>query len=377
MRIGFATSDFSPTEDNAFSVGGTGHYRVIIPAFGLKEYGGHEVFVGVLSIHPQTGELGVLEPENIPYNKDAPDKLRLEIEAVHRTNWNLDVIILQRWMHIDIVERIAQAKANGQIVINDIDDLFESLPTTNRAYHVTHPKFNEKENRNHYKKCLKNSNLLTVSTDYMAERYAYLGVPTVVLRNRIQFDFFRQHTSEQPPRLGWVGGTAWRAGDLETLQGVVLQFLDGRQYSRIFSHGGHAEWADQVEDLLKIPKDRITTKPLAHIPDYPELFDFVDVGTVPLSTHPFNSAKSYLKGLEYMASGIPFISGDSPEYHWLKNNYDCGRVARKGKDWIRHLKQLANDDIRQEEAEKQLKVAETFDIKYHWQEWEQAYKSII
>jgi hypothetical protein len=40
----------------------------------------------------------------------------------------------------------------------------------------------------------------------------------------------------------------------------------------------------------------------------------IHVGLVPLTRGPFNEAKSYLKGLEYAAAGIPFIATPTEEY---------------------------------------------------------------
>jgi hypothetical protein len=73
------------------------------------------------------------------------------------------------------------------------------------------------------------------------------------------------------------------------------------------------------------------TSPLTHINDYASGFKF-DVGIVPLNDIPFNHAKSNIKGLEYMAAGIPFIASDLPEYRVL-HEAGVGMMAMTADEW--------------------------------------------
>jgi hypothetical protein len=62
----------------------------------------------------------------------------------------------------------------------------------------------------------------------------------------------------------------------------------------------------------------------------------------PLNKLDFNDAKSFIKGLEYSAAGVPFISEDMEEYSYLYNEYGIGRVAKTEDQWLSHLEDLNN-----------------------------------
>jgi len=71
---------------------------------------------------------------------------------------------------------------------------------------------------------------------------------------------------------------------------------------------------------------------------------------VPLTNIPFNEAKSFLKGIEYAASNIPFVASDLPEYRYLAEEGRVGRVANTPEEWVKHLTELLDYDTRKKEA---------------------------
>jgi spore maturation protein CgeB len=110
---------------------------------------------------------------------------------------------------------------------------------------------------------------------------------------------------------------------------------------------------------------------------YPSLFRKFDIGIVPLSNIPFNHAKSTIKGLEYAAAGIPFVSSYSPEYSLLENQ-GVGRVAASESDWITHLEDLMNPKTRKEEVEKNyenIKILHTMEVR--GETWENVFNQIL
>jgi hypothetical protein len=97
----------------------------------------------------------------------------------------------------------------------------------------------------------------------------------------------------------------------------------------------------------------------------------IDIGIVPLNPNQFNEAKSNLKGLEYALSGIPFVASDTQEYRDLAD-MGVGRIAKSNKDWLKHLKQLLDPEVREEERQNNFKIAtqnfNIFTVKYQWSE---------
>ena len=77
-----------------------------------------------------------------------------------------------------------------------------------------------------------------------------------------------------------------------------------------------------------------------------------DIGVVPLNLPlDFNEAKSALKGLEYAAAGIPFVASPSGEYKRLAS-MGIGRIASTPDEWVTHLTELLDPEVRQAEATK-------------------------
>jgi hypothetical protein len=107
------------------------------------------------------------------------------------------------------------------------------------------------------------------------------------------------------------------------------------------------------------------------------LFRKFDIGIVPLSDIPFNHAKSTIKGLEYTAAGIPFVSSYSPEYALLESQ-GVGRVAASEDEWIGHLEDLINPKTRKEEIEKNyenIKMLHTIEVR--GEEWDKIFTQIL
>lgn len=278
-------------------------------------------------------------------------------------HFDCDVIYMQRAMFDDIPERILEARANGQVIINDIDDWYWGLSPANGAFLASHPKNNSKENVNHYRKVISNSDLITVSTPYLADRISkFAHCPIVLIRNFIEVDKFKQWevTETDCPTVGWVGSTAHRSGDLEILKGI-LGPLESRGEIRLH-HSGHNSGHPKFAEAIGVEDDVVTTLPMASPADYPKLFQF-DVGIVPLSTAPFNEAKSYIKGLEYAASGIPFVASATTEYSSLAEE-GIGVVVKKPKQWLNELERLRDPKCRQDRSAMYLELVQKHDVAY-------------
>jgi glycosyltransferase involved in cell wall biosynthesis len=78
--------------------------------------------------------------------------------------------------------------------------------------------------------------------------------------------------------------------------------------------------------------------------DYYREVSSLSAGVVPLADSAFNRAKSWLKGLEYAALGVPFVATPSPEYVRLQNEAGAGLLADKPKRWRSLLRKLFDDE---------------------------------
>lgn len=263
---------------------------------------------------------------------------------------DVDVIVIQRLMHEGLADKIREARAYGQIIINELDDWYWGLDTSNAAFASSHPKTNPKENRNHYKSVLGASDAVFVSTEYIRDRIsAWVRCPIIVLPNTIDVAAFTpvEPSDSRTPRVGWVGSTSHRSGDLETVRGVIKPMVD--EGAITFQHSGDHPSARAVYDILGLREDQVLRIPLVEPSLYPSSLT-MEVGIAPLRDTPFNHAKSDIKALEYSAAGIPWIGAPMTSYKALVESWGVGRLAKNGQQWRRHLTELQDPETRRVEG---------------------------
>jgi hypothetical protein len=95
-----------------------------------------------------------------------------------------------------------------------------------------------------------------------------------------------------------------------------------------------------------------------------------------LNDIPFNHAKSFIKGLEYAAAGIPFVSSFSPEYEYLAE-HGVGRVAKTQDEWVYHLDELNRKITRIEEVEENLENIKKFGMDERGLDWDATFRFIL
>jgi glycosyltransferase involved in cell wall biosynthesis len=278
---------------------------------------------------------------------------------------DVDVIFVQRLMHDGLANHIRKAKAAGQVIINDVDDWYWGLAPSNGAWLASHPKHNTQENTNHYRSVICAGSVITVSTPYLANRIKdwMPKCPIEILPNTVDTARFTKHDhTNNTPVVGWVGSTAHRSGDLEILSGIMTTTQNELGFS--LYHGGHHESSPWLADAFKVSRELVSTKPTCDPQDYPSLLQ-MDIGIAPLSTRPFNEAKSEIKLMEYSASGIPWIASSSSSYSSFQKEMGAGRIATRPREWIRHLTELCGDwHLRHDEGEKLYERVKARDIKF-------------
>lgn len=357
MKVGFVTADWSDIvnpEDNAPSMGGSGWYRCGLPAKFLPTQG----------IETVCGELISVSSDGVWVH-----------DWYGNTHDDCDVLVFQRWMHESASDVIRTARAAGQVVVQDLDDWYWGLHPSNYAFKATDPKSNPRCNRDHYWQSLFECDLLTTSTPFLKQKLETIGVPTVMLRNCIEMEAWERFYGARMGKLhvGWVGSTSHRSKDLETLQGVVGPFCD--RHDARFAHCGWLDITPHAGQLAGVPQNRWWAHGMLPIYEYPQMFRYLDIGLVPLNKVDFNTAKSFIKGLEYAAAGVPFIAQDTDEYKVLESS-GVGVTVRKPREWVRELERLSEVSERQMEADKNYENVKAFDISLHIGRWAEAYTAV-
>jgi len=291
-------------------------------------------------------------------------------------NFEPDVIVMQRIMFSDVPENMLIAKSNGQRFINDLDDWYWGLSYTNKAFAASHPKISALENVNHYKKILRHSDLVTVSTPYLAERIkGWVDCPVIVVPNTVDVERFtpREHDESTVPLVGWVGSTAHRSNDLQQLRGIVGPMVESSKIR--LHHSGHHSTHPLLADEIGTTEDKVTVLPMVAPSEYPSLFVF-DAGIVPLSDIPFNKAKSAIKGLEYAAAGLPFVASDLDSYRQLSDE-GIGIIASKPRNWISNLSLLRDPEARKEIGAINRERVKAYDISRGVANWNEIFAGML
>jgi len=300
------------------------------------------------------------------------------ILAKDKTVHGWDILVFKLIMRKEVASAMPIAKALGQKIVVDIDDFFDGLDESNQAHAVTDPRRNSDNNTEHYNSIIAQADAIITSTPFLYDYYSKKYKNVFLVRNGIDISRWnkRYDRAGNRPTIGWVGATPWRSRDLETLNPWMGSFIEKNKLS--FHHSGHlGNGSPFARDQLKINKRHCSETSLSPINEYPKLFLNMDIGLVPLNDVPFNHAKSYIKGLEYAAAGVPFVASSAPEYQFL-SDAGVGRVAHNEEEWKYHLTELLNPQMRKDEAIINYElVRDMFSMKVRGSDWNNTMERIM
>lgn len=291
-----------------------------------------------------------------------------------------DIVVMKLLMQREVLEGMDYAESLGQKVVVDIDDWYEGLPESNNAFKTTHPKNNPNSNREIYKEIINRAFAVTVSTPFLYDHYSKIRKNVYLVRNGIdihadgRWQTIYRNSAKHRLSIGWVGATNWRSHDVEQLAPWIGDYLKANNL--MFHHSGHCLSSPAIADLMQIPKNKVKLSGLAPILSYPQLFRHFDIGIVPLNNIPFNHAKSFIKGLEYAAAGVPFVASYSPEYEYLSAS-GIGRIARSDDEWMGHFDSLLDAKTRMYERERNREILHSFSMQVRGIEWDMTMRSIL
>jgi glycosyltransferase involved in cell wall biosynthesis len=336
--------------------GGCGHYRLIWPAQTLAAMG---LDVTLHNDWPRA-----------QYRPTASDTIPDQIVTVE---CDADVVVLQRPMEDSVVQSIPVLQRQGVAVVVELDDDFSSLPHGHPAKRATasvdRAGHRRPLNRRNLRLACEQADLVTCSTPAIADRYAAHG-RVAILPNCIPARYL--HIAAEPHdgvRVGWTGSVDTHVGDLQTAGDGIARALNGATFHVVGTGKG-------VAVALGLPDGQVQGCGWLPIDDYPAAYASLDVAVVPLADNPFNQAKSWLKGIEAAALGVPFVASPTVPYLDLAEK-GAGLIAYEPFDWERYLVMLTNDPHwRQEIAGRGREAAKAWTVEgnaWRWAEaWERA-----
>lgn len=332
---------------------GCGHYRLIYPATALGD------------------DIDVEYVTGFPTRKSRTSQRILELLPL-----NTDVVVLQRAMSADLLTLIPMMQAQGIAVVVDIDDDFSCLHHRHPARAPLHPRFSAQSNWRILQRACAAADMVTVSTPALAQRYGARG-HAVVLPNCVPQALLRVPRDVDTARCivyGWAGYLATHPDDLTVTRGGVAQALDKTPGSRFLVVGP----GEGVANELGLVDDVVDATGHVAFADYPQAVAKIGVGIVPLRASKFNEAKSYLKGLEYAALGIPFVASPTAEYAKLAEDHVGLLADERPRDWSRKLTYLSNPDHAAEwSSQGRAVIRESHTYETNAWRWAEAWEAVI
>jgi hypothetical protein len=193
-----------------------------------------------------------------------------------------------------------QAHENGQLVIADLDDDYWSHQDWLGEV---------RPNDDHYDEWFWNVDAVITSTKYLRQRILDMGhrSPVVVAPNC--YDPWGLQLEPSPGRV--VGTRLWLSGrmegDLELYDELIQPLLE--ELDLIFLHVGAQDghrFTDRGWDERRL--EQVGSVP---IPMLPQAVQNLSIGTICMSDHPYNLAKTETHAAELAAMGIPLVAASN------------------------------------------------------------------
>jgi hypothetical protein len=253
---------------------------------------------------------------------------------------------------------ITRAREAGQIVLYDVDDDIWHLPEWSPAAMAMHKLMPN------VRACdldvvdanIRSCDGVLVSTPYLKKvvEAEGFGVPVYLMRPGIDSSVYLPKSKDRPLRVGWMGSMSHHLQHLRTMQ-VALAALP--KYNAEFLHMGWLP-GDRSDVLLEELVCRKGQMRWGDIASVPEMLRHVDIGLIPRVPTTFNESQSVTSGLQYAASGTPFLVSPSEEYSRLEE-LGAGKVCRTVPDWRQGIEDLLSlSSFRRNEAERAKECVE-------------------
>lgn len=327
--------------------GGCGHYRLIWPARALAAEGCDvEICHGLPAVWRDSGGI---------------------TELVGVAPLDCDVVVLQRPLQRHLADVIPFLQEQGVAVVVEVDDDFSCIHPDNTAYRQVHPTYSPDRNWRHLARACAAADLVTVTTAALARRYGNHG-RVRVLPNCVPARYLDIDTPPFEGTVGWSGSVDTHPGDLEVTRGAI-----GRAVAALGLDVRVVGTGRGVPKALGVPA--VHASGWLPIDRYPEQLAALGIGIVPLAQSAFNEAKSWLKGLELAAVGVPFVASPTGPYRQL-HTYRAGDLAARPREWEAALRRLAtDDDYRAVRAAEGRFLARQWTIEYHADRWMEAWSA--
>ena len=292
--------------------------------------------------------------------------------TVHEVKEDVDLIVVQRPLKQAFQSLLAQARRQGIATAVELDDDFSTIHQANSAYRAVQPESNRLLNKKWLEITAGEADMLTCTTPALGK----YNDQYEVLSNYVPESIFDiRKTNHNPPVVGWTGTVQTHPGDLDVTRGQVGKMLG--DYGSPFFVVGDSYGVGQALKLRR--ETSIAQSDWVPLSDYYQtIADSIDIGIVPLERSDFNNAKSWLKGLEFAALGIPFVASATADYQKL-HDLGVGKISHDHNGFRYALRSWLNDpdSARADGESYRSAVQQNFTYEQHAEDWVKAWERAI
>lgn len=197
---------------------------------------------------------------------------------------------------------IRRLRSQGVKVLYEVDDYLHGVAKQKShdwAHHYTKQRLREHET------CMRMSDGIICSTEYIARRYAKFNKNVYICRNGLDVGRFNLTRPERPTvNFGWAGATGHLAAMVPWLQqiGALMEQYDDTCFVSI----GDTRPAEMLGQ--QFGPSRCTGIPFTALENYPAAMTMIDIAIAPSNDSSWYRGKSDLRWLEASALGIPLIA---------------------------------------------------------------------
>lgn len=290
-----------------------------------------------------------------------------------------DVVVFHRPDQKAKVEAMKLLKQAGKKVVFDNDDTYlpdsgADVPTFGRKKEILDT-INENLNE-----AIKVADLVTASTDFLAEEYKKLNPNVVTLKNCVDPEDWSEPKRNEGDkiRVGLIGSVV--TADYKEIKPILKYLSDSQDHQLVVF--GLPPKQDDTKVLQKVMKEHIDFwetldiewQPLVNIQEYKYVLNELrlDLALIPRTDNYFNKCKSNLKFLELAMCEVPCAVStfkDSPYEN------DTVIKCKTEEDWMKAIN-LTKEELRKLGKTSKEYVLREYNIQDKAELWEQAYNTI-
>ena len=303
---------------------------------------------------------------------------RKDPQTATRAMLDADIIVAQRPYESVMFDVYSALKEAGKKIVFDNDDTYKVNDVMKLGKYLD-------KISNNIDQFIGMSDMITTTTEFLAEEYRKLNKNVVVIPNQIDPDDYETPLRNRTDRIrvgvvGSVGATKDFEGIRDTLKELsadpryqlVLFSLPPKQSAIADKYNSEFSFWDSLN---------IEWHPFVNMRDYFKTLNSLrlDMMVIPREDSYFNRAKSNLKFLEASMFEIPVIAqgfkdglspyqfGDDPKYMEIVTE----------NDWMDRIKKLSDKELRREMGKAAKKyVLKNYNIEKNYKLWKQAYAKL-